>query len=166
MFLNDEVKLYFIIFFYTLSFICSEGKYVFVGNDKEVREYVLGEIHLVAGPRAYLRCKDFAFSMRTRPQRKLTPNQNVKWALECSVKEAELALYDLRNDPNERKNVATDKKYKKLATWFREKLGNIVLGDGRIECDWSQENTYKKSDFAKGSDDKKLIIPKKKIPKI
>ena len=140
--------------------------YEFVGNDKEVREYVLGEIHLVAGPRAYLRCKDFAFSMRTRPQRKLTPNQNLKWALECSVKEAELALYDLRNDPNERKNVATDKKYKKLATWFREKLGNIVLGDGRIECDWSQENTYKKSDFAKGSDDKKLIIPKKIIPKI
>ena len=138
----------------------------FLENEKEVREYVLGEINLVAGPRAYMRSKDFAFSMRTRPQKRLTPNQDVKWALECPVEKAELALYDLRIDPNERDNVAADKKYKKLASWYRQKLGNIVLGDQRIECDWSKENTYNVSDFAKGSDDKKLKIPKKIIPKI
>jgi len=138
--------------------------YELIGNKKEYRDYIVGEINLVAGHRAYLRSKDFAFSMRTRPQKKLNPNENVKWALHCPVEKAELVLYDLRVDPKERQNVATTKKYEKLAAWFRNKLGTIVLGDGRVECDWTQANSYNISNFAKGAHDGRLDIPKNIIP--
>jgi len=77
-----------------------------------------------------------------------------------------MALYDLRLDPGERNNVAYEEKYVKLADWFRNKLGNIVLGDGRVEVDWSKQNDYKVSDFAKGAHNKKLNIPIEIIPKI
>lgn len=134
------------------------------------RDYALGEMNLIYGPRAYLRSKDFGFSMRTRKGWGLAQegdlNKDVKWPLECPVEEAELALYDLRDDPLERNNVAGDPEYAALAEWFRQKLGNIVLGDGRVECDWKKKNTYSISNFAKGADDKKLDIPSELIPSI
>ncbi|WP_442510468.1 sulfatase-like hydrolase/transferase [Novipirellula sp. SH528] len=132
------------------------------------REYALGEMNLIYGPRAYLRTKDFGFSMRTRPGYGLVKEENlnkdIKWALRCPVEKAELALYDLRQDPLERNNVAADPEYKELAEWFRQKLGNIVLGDGRVECDWDQKNSYNISNFAKGADDKHLDIPAHHLP--
>ncbi|MDV7188002.1 sulfatase-like hydrolase/transferase [Lutibacter sp. TH_r2] len=137
----------------------------FINNNKEKRDYIIGEINLVAGHRAYLRSRDFAFSMRTRTWAKnREPNENIKWALNCPVEKAELVLYDLRKDPNERNNVANDKAYKELAVWFRTKLGNIVLGDGRVECDWSKANTYNISNFAEGAHNGKLDIPSEIIP--
>ena len=139
----------------------------FVDNNEEKREYIVGEINLVAGARAYIRSRDFAFSMKTRTwAKKREPNQGIKWALTCPVEEAELVLYDLRKDPDERENVGDKKEYKALASWFRNKLGNIVLGDGRIECDWSKANTYNVSNFAKGAHNGKLDIPRAIIPKI
>lgn len=135
------------------------------------KEYALGETQLVCGHRAYLRSADFAFSMRSRkgngnPSLTDMPNSNVKWPLECTPEEAEMGLYDLRVDPHERNNVAYDKEYQELAQWFREKLGNIVLGDDRLEVVWDEKNVYNVSSFAKGSDDKKLDIPKNLIPKV
>lgn len=140
-------------------------------NKKLNRDYILGDFNHVAGPRAYIRTKDFAFSMQTRESRKkpggkLKPNVAIKWGLEAPREDVCLALYDLRVDPLERNNVANDKNYIKLADWFRTKLGNIVLGDGRVECDWSQKNVFDVSNFAKGADNKKIEIPKKIIPKI
>ena len=132
------------------------------------RDYTLGEIHLVTGPRAYLHTDRFRFSMRSRPfPGQVTPEnmgKNVKWALEAPVEKVDLALYDLKHDPLERNNVANDPHYRKLAAWFRNNLGHIVLGDSRIECDWSQANRYAYSDFAKGADDKKADIPQEIIP--
>ncbi len=131
------------------------------------REYVLGETSVMGGPRAYLRSKEFAFSMKSRPKMdKKNPGVDVKWALNCSAEDANMALYDLRNDPDEQVNLAYEKEYAALAEWFREKLGNIVLGDNRMEVNWDKQNVYKISDFAVGSDDKQLNIPKKLIPKV
>lgn len=133
------------------------------------RDYILGEMNLVCGYRAYLRTDDFAFSMRTRDKR--TParvpdlNEDITWALTTSPLNAEMALYDLRVDPKERKNVAYTVEYIELAEWFRRKLGNIVLGDGRVEMDWSTKNAYNVSQFASGADDKKIDIPANIIPK-
>ena len=125
----------------------------------------------VVGPRAYMRSHDFAFSMKTRnkdgkPGDKWgeAPGANIKWALECPREDAQMCLYDLRADPDERWNVANDPKYVKLADWFRQKLGKIVLGDRRTEINWSKENEYVVTDFALGADDKKLDIPKQLIP--
>lgn len=141
-----------------------------VNGSKEPRPYVLGAMNQIFGERSYLRCGDFAFSMRTRPGWK-KPHEsdilkNKKWPLTTSRKNVEMALYDLRADPKEQKNVAYDSKYKALSEWFRSKLGNIVLGDNRIECDWSKKNVWDISSFAEGSDDKVLDIPTYIIPKI
>ncbi|KXX66896.1 sulfatase [Flammeovirga sp. SJP92] len=136
----------------------------FIQSDQERRDYTLGETKVVVGHRAYLRSNDFAFSMRTRPSNNSFANKNIKWALNCPVEKAELALYDLRVDPLERNNVADTEEYKELAQWFREKLGNIVLGDRRVECDWSKANSFAISNFAEGADDKKLDIPQNLIP--
>lgn len=41
-----------------------------------------------------------------------------------------------------------------------------MLVDKRIECDWSKPNSYNVSNFAGGSDDKKLDIPAENVPKV
>ncbi len=134
------------------------------------REYVIGEVN-VYGNRAFLRGTDFAFSMKSRPGNGIAtlenmPNSNIKWAMTCAPVEAEMALYDLRVDRAERNNVAYDPQYAELTAWFRNKLGNIVLGDGRLEVVWPEKNVYDISNFAKGADDKKLEIPKNIIPSV
>lgn len=141
-----------------------------ITNTATKRDYALGEINVVNGHRAYMRNLEFAFSMRSRDMwddvRSPNQNKDVRWALTCDRPKADMALYDLRNDPLEKNNVADLKAYRPLADWFREKLGNIVLGDGRVECDWSLPNSYNISNFAGGADDKKLDIPKELIPKL
>lgn len=140
-----------------------------VSNKVEKREYIVGEIAVICGQRAYLHSDRFRFSMKTRPFYGSVPNsdigKNIKWALETSADKVEMALYDLSRDPLERNNIAYQEDYKELANWFRNKLGNIVLGDGRIEVDWSQENKFVLSDFARGAHDNKLDIPKHLLPK-
>ncbi|WP_201767226.1 sulfatase-like hydrolase/transferase [Rhodopirellula sallentina] len=140
-------------------------------GDVVKRAYVLGEMNHVYGPRAYLRSRDFAFSMRTRfkngkPGSGYRPNQNIRWALDAPKSDVELALFDLRVDPEERVNVAGDERYAALAEFLRKKLGEIVLGDRRLEVNWKQEDDYAISDFALGSDDKELSIPDTIVPEV
>ncbi|MGL6314304.1 sulfatase-like hydrolase/transferase [Vibrio sp. WXL103] len=134
------------------------------------REYVLGEANVISGPRAYLHTERFRFSMRTRPfsnwVNESQLGQDLKWVLETTPEKAEMALYDLAHDPLEQKNVAYDPEYAALADWFRTKLGNIAVGDGRAEADWSKANSYHISDFAQGADDKVADIPADIIPAI
>lgn len=134
------------------------------------RAYVIGEMNHVYGPRAYIRGTDFAFSMRIKekndkPNKRVPPGTGLEWAREEPIERVEAALFDLRVDPEERNNVALHKEYKHLSEWFRKKLTDIVLGDGRVEIDWRQLNVYSVSDFAIGADDKKLAIPSEIIPK-
>ena len=42
----------------------------------------------------------------------------------------------------------------------------IVLGDGRIECNWQKTNEYNRSTFALGADDKVIEIDESIIPEI
>jgi len=139
-----------------------------ITNKAPKREYALGEINVVNGHRAYMRNLDFAFSMRSRDMwddvRSPNQNKDVRWALTCERPKADMALYDLRVDPFEKNNVADNREYRALADWFRNKLGNIVLGDGRVEADWSLLNSYNISNFAGGADDKKMDIPENIIP--
>ena len=139
-----------------------------ITNKVPKRAYALGEINVVNGHRAYMRNLDFAFSMRSRDMwddvHSPDQNKDVRWALTCDRPKADMALYDLRVDPLEKNNVADKKEYRALADWFRNKLGNIVLGDGRVECDWTLPNSYNISNFAGGADDKKLEIPENIIP--
>ncbi len=137
----------------------------------EPREYVIGETSVGGGPRAWIRGEDFAFSMRIRedwraPSDKCRPNKDIMWGLEAPREDISMALFDRRVDPTEVNNVAYTKEYQELADWFRKKLCNIVLGDGRVEVNWPKKNDYAISTFAKGSDDKKLDIPSNIIPSV
>ncbi len=148
-----------------------------ISGEEKPREYTLSEISVSGGYRAYMRSKDFAFSMKTREQGPEgedfnllidgapAPNVDIKWALECPAEDLSMGLYDLRVDPKERNNVAYTEEYAALAEWFRQKLGHIVLGDDRLEVNWNKESVYNISSFAQGSDDKKLDIPRRIIPK-
>ncbi|MGJ8638223.1 MAG: sulfatase-like hydrolase/transferase [Opitutaceae bacterium] len=135
------------------------------------RDYVIGEMNQVRGDRAYLRSEEFAFAMRVRPfwskpGEGYEPGEKIRWATEAPVADLDMTLYDLRLDPDERKNVAYNETYSKLALFLREKLGNIVLGDGRVECDWTQKNKYTVHEFAKGAHDRKLDIPEAVMPDV
>ncbi|MBK1877275.1 sulfatase-like hydrolase/transferase [Pelagicoccus mobilis] len=140
-------------------------------TDEELkREYAIGELNVICGHRGFMRTEEFAFSMRTRDKwdhsRVGDLNSDIMWALDCERPKADMALYDLRVDPLEKNNVADAKEYRELADWFRQKLGTILLGDGRVECDWSKPNSYSISNFAGGADDKKFDVPPELIPEV
>ncbi len=144
-----------------------------VSGKAKVREYTIGEIDAVCGPHGYIRTKDFMFGMRTRKNggipskdKSADPNVEMRWAMDAPLDTVDPILYDMRVDPLERNNVALDPEYRKLAEFMRQKLGNIMLGDGRREVDWKQQNSYNISTFGVGSDDKKMDIPTRIIPKV
>ncbi|RKR14366.1 sulfatase-like protein [Maribacter vaceletii] len=127
------------------------------------RDYVIGESHAVTGPRAFIRTKEYVFSMQTRPSKKRGENMN--WALTASYKDLDPAFYDMTVDPNETNNLAFNKSYQKIALKMKEKLINIVLGDNRAEVNWGKgtkaigTKVYK-SNFAPGAHDYKLKVKK------
>ena len=98
------------------------------------RDYVIGESHHSIGPRAYIRTKEYMFSVKTRPNSKRGLNMN--WAMNATYEQLDPALYHFTKDPDEINNVAFDKEYQKVAMKMKEKLLNIVIGDDRFEVDW------------------------------
>ncbi|WP_068471913.1 sulfatase-like hydrolase/transferase [Saccharicrinis aurantiacus] len=132
-----------------------------VSKEAPVRDYIVGESHHVTGPRAYIRTKDYCFSMQTRPNTKR--GVNMEWALNASYKDLDPALYYTKNDPDEKNNLAFDKEYEKVAKKMKEKLINIVLGDNRAEVNWGKGSNaigteVFKSNFAPGAHDYKLKL--------
>ena len=123
------------------------------------RDYILGESHAVTGPRAYIRTKEYVFSMKTRPDK--TRGKDMEWARSASYKDLDPALYHMPSDPHEINNLAFDKQYESIAMKMKEKLINIVLGDNRVEVGWGQAadgTTVFRSNFAPGSHDHKLKL--------
>ena len=124
------------------------------------RDYVIGESHAVIGPRAFIRTKDFVFSMQTRPTKKR--GKDMQWAKNASYKELDPALYHMPSDPNEVNNLAFNPEHQRVAQAMKEKLLNIVLGDNRVEVDWGGNQALGtevfRSNFAPGADDKKLDL--------
>ncbi|QBG46841.1 sulfatase [Verrucomicrobia bacterium S94] len=124
------------------------------------RDYVIGESHAVTGPRAFIRTKEYVFSMQTRPDKKR--GSNMDWARTASWKELDPALYHMVSDPGELNNLAHNPEYRAIAETMQQKLLNIVLGDNRIEVDWGGPKALGtkvyRSNFAPGADDKKLKL--------
>ncbi|MEL6273968.1 MAG: sulfatase-like hydrolase/transferase [Bacteroidota bacterium] len=123
------------------------------------RDYVIGESHAVTGPRAYIRTKDYVFSMQTRPDKER--GKNFDWARTASYTELDPALYRSATDPREVNNLAFNPQYQSIAHKMKEKLINIVLGDGRVEVIWGPkadgvEVHY--SNFAPGAHDHRLKL--------
>ncbi|QVY66594.1 sulfatase-like hydrolase/transferase [Polaribacter sp. Q13] len=132
----------------------------------QARDYVIGESHHAIGPRAYIRTKDYMFSVKTRPNSKR--GENMDWAMNATYKELDPALYNTKNDPNEINNLAFDSDYQKVAEQLKKKLLDIVIGDGRAEVNWGGDNFGKntkaigtkvyRSNFAPGAHDYKLKL--------
>ncbi|MEO0796248.1 MAG: sulfatase-like hydrolase/transferase [Verrucomicrobiota bacterium] len=139
-----------------------------LNGESPERPYVWAELNHVTGPWASMRTEDFMFGMKTRPfynyPPAYQPNERVRWALDTPIKNVQPILYDLRVDESERVNLAEAPEYKELVEWFRQKVGNIALGDGRVEVNWKADNEYAISEFALGADDKQLDIPEGFIP--
>lgn len=127
------------------------------------REYVISEMEPGMGPRAVIRTKDLAFSMRTRPEKNMK-DRDFRWAVDADASDLEMALFDLRLDPLEKRNVVSIPAYFQSVRSLREKLQNIVLGD-RTEMDWSLEgHNYTQSLWGKGADDKKAPLSLAEVP--
>ncbi|MGC6456417.1 MAG: sulfatase-like hydrolase/transferase [Coraliomargaritaceae bacterium] len=77
------------------------------------RDYVIGESHAVTGPRAYIRTKEYVFSMQTRPHKRR--GEDMDWALHADWEDLDPALYHSVNDPNEINNLAYNKEYERIA---------------------------------------------------
>ena len=126
------------------------------------RDYVIAEPTWVIGPMAVMRTQDYKFAMKIRPGHN-PGSKNIDWAMKASLEEVEPMLFDLRADPKEVNNLAYDKRYRPIVDAMREKLQNVVLGDGRIEVKWDNKGLAKAqvvSNFAPGADDGKLKLPK------
>ncbi|MEM9942156.1 MAG: sulfatase-like hydrolase/transferase [Planctomycetota bacterium] len=131
------------------------------------RDYVIAEPTWVIGPRAVIRTQHYKFAMKIRPRSSHTiTEKNVgkdfQWAVNATLLDIEPTLYDLREDPNEIKNVAFDPRYRPILNALRIKLQNIVLGDGRVEIAWNKKESglpSYTSNFAPGSHDGRLKVP-------
>lgn len=126
----------------------------------DARDYVIGESHAVVAPRAFIRTKEYVFSMQTRPNR--NRGENLEWARTAKYKDLDPALYHMPTDPKEVKNLAFDPAHEEVAKMMQEKLLNIVLGDNRVEVNWGDNRALGtqvfRSNFAPGADDKKLDL--------
>jgi arylsulfatase A-like enzyme len=129
-----------------------------VSGEAPKRDYVIGESHAVTGPRAFIRTKNYVFSMKTRPSKQR--GEDIEWALNASYQDLDPALYHMPSDPGQVNNLAFGPEHKTVAMAMKHKLMNIVLGDNRVEVDWGGNKalgtTVFRSNFAPGADDKKL----------
>ncbi|MGC6506211.1 MAG: sulfatase-like hydrolase/transferase [Coraliomargaritaceae bacterium] len=131
----------------------------FISKEIPARDYVVGESHAVSGPRAFIRTKEFAFSMQTRPNK--IRGENMNWALSASYDQLDPALYHMPSDPKELNNQAFNPEFKGVAEKMKSKLINIVLGDGRVEVNWGPKadgTQIFRSNFAPGAHDGKLEL--------
>jgi arylsulfatase A-like enzyme len=130
------------------------------------RDYIIAECRHVIGPRGLIRCKDFAFSMKIRDVKRST--QAMDWAVTADLADVEPMLFDLRSDPEQTVNLAFEPRYRQVVDLLREKLQNILLGDGRVEVEWTSAggDTAHVGTFASGADDKRLVIPADALPPV
>lgn len=125
------------------------------------RDYVIGESHAVTGPRAFIRTKEYVFSMQNRPTK--NRGENMEWARTASWEDLDPALYNMKSDPDETINLAYNKEYEHIAQTMKKKLVDVVLGDNRVEVNWGKGTRVTgteifRSNFAPGADDKKLKL--------
>ncbi|GAB3649830.1 hypothetical protein GCM10028791_16100 [Echinicola sediminis] len=104
--------------------------------DKSIpaREYIIGESHAVTGPRAYIRNKEFLFSMQSRPDK--VRGKNMDWAVNASYEAVDPSLYQYQNDPKEVNDLAFDPEYREVADRLRSLLESKIFYEDRVEVDW------------------------------
>ena len=130
------------------------------GKSKK-RDYIIGESHAVTGPRAFIRTKEYVFSMQTRPHK--NRGKDLDWAQNATYEELDPGLYHMPTDPKEVNNLAFDKKHQKIAQKMKQKLMDIVLGDNRVEVGWGKGTNVTgtqiyRSNYAPGAHDYKLKL--------
>ncbi|MEM6698349.1 MAG: sulfatase-like hydrolase/transferase, partial [Bacteroidota bacterium] len=63
-----------------------------------VRDYIIGESHAATGPRAFIRTKEYIFSMQIRPWG-IKKGENINWARNASYEDVDPSLYHTTKDP-------------------------------------------------------------------
>ena len=100
------------------------------------KDHILCETGHVFGHWALYRTKDWAFSMKTRPK-DLVYGEDMDWAKQQPAENLDIMLFNLKNDPDEKRNLAYHPEYQQLRDEFRKKLEAEVLGPDRVEYDWN-----------------------------
>lgn len=103
------------------------------------RTSALVETGHLYGHRACLRTKEWAFSMRTRPE-DFECGKDYDWAKKAAPQELEMTLFNLKSDPEEIHNLAGDPRYEEICAKMRSELQDRVLGSDRIEHEWFRES--------------------------
>ncbi len=97
---------------------------------------------LTYGRRAMLRTKRWSFEMQVSPDpqagRRLK-SEEMTWAAKSPLADIDVSLFDRANDPDERHNLGSDPKHRKLCEELRERLAARVFPPDRVEYDWSRD---------------------------
>ncbi|MEM9480596.1 MAG: sulfatase-like hydrolase/transferase [Verrucomicrobiota bacterium] len=123
------------------------------------RDYIIAEPTHVIGARGVIRTKDYKFAMKVKDAWKR--GVGMDWALTAKLEDIEPTLFDLKADPEEIRNLAFDPRYRPVVDALREKLQTIVLGNNRVEVNWTREGDDEvfTSNFAPDSDDGNIDVP-------
>lgn len=112
------------------------------------KDHILCETGHVFGHWALYRTKKWAFSMKTRPK-DLVYGKDMGWAKRQPPEKLDMMLFNLKNDPEQKHNLAYHPEYKQIRDDFRRKLQAEVLGPDRVEYDWNQHPLDKKKWWGK-----------------
>ena len=112
------------------------------------KDHILCETGHVFGHWGLYRTKEWAFSMKTRPK-DLVYGEDMDWAKRQPAEELDMMLFNLKNDPEQKNNLAYHPEYKQIRDDFRKKLESDVLGSDRVEYDWKKHPFDKKKWWGK-----------------
>lgn len=101
------------------------------------KDHIICETGHVFGHWALYRTEEWAFSMKTRPQ-DLVYGEDMDWAKRQPAEKLDMMLFNMKNDPDEKRNLAYHPEYQQIRDDFRKKLEAGVLGPDRIEYDWNK----------------------------
>jgi len=107
-----------------------------ISGQRPKKERIVCETGHVFGHWALYRTDKWAFSMKTRPK-DLVYGEDMDWAKRQPPEELDLMLFDIKGDPEERRNLAYLPEYKAIRDELRAKLQAEVLGPDRVEYDWN-----------------------------
>jgi len=100
------------------------------------KDHIICETGHVFGHWALHRTDRWAFSMKTRPK-DLVWGKDMNWAKRQPDASLDMMLFDMKNDPEQKHNLAYNPEYQEICDELKAKLEEEVLGPDRVEYDWN-----------------------------
>ncbi len=101
------------------------------------KDHILCETGHAFGHRALYRTREWAFSMKTRPEDSV-PGEDMGWAGRQPAEALDMMLFNTNSDSEEKRNLAYQPEYRKIRDELRAKLEAEIFGPDRVEYDWNK----------------------------